>query len=104
MRAPLEATETLMPDQMDMDRIRCLFETCMEVKGNLLRQVDLWLSTDPNTNWKNEMQDDAGIGLVVHAFFDRISDKVRCNRHFFLFFILFVLQGCSRFKMPTVPN
>ena len=29
MPAPLEATETLMPDQMDMDRIRCLFETCM---------------------------------------------------------------------------
>lgn len=53
-----------------MDRIRYLFETCIGiwgVKGTFLRQVDLWLSTDPSTNWKKEMQDDAGIGLVVQV-------------------------------------
>ena len=33
MRAPLEGNESLMPDQMDMDRIRCLFETCMELRA-----------------------------------------------------------------------
>ena len=36
-----------------------------------------------------EMQDDAGIGLVVHAIFDRISDNLRCNRHFFIFLFYF---------------
>lgn len=33
MPAPLEATETLLPNLMDTDRIRYLFETEMRVMG-----------------------------------------------------------------------
>ena len=62
-----------------------------------MRQVDLWLSTHPNTNWKNEMQDDAGIGLDVHAIFDRISDKLPCNRHF-LFSLFYFFAGVQPFQ------
>ena len=35
MPAPLEASETLMPNVMDMDEVRCLFETETRVRGNL---------------------------------------------------------------------
>ena len=34
MPAPLEATETLMPELMDMDKVWYLFETRMRVRGN----------------------------------------------------------------------
>ena len=33
MPAPLEASETLLPNVMDMDRMWCLFETQMRVRG-----------------------------------------------------------------------
>ena len=45
MPAPLEATETLMPELMDVDKIRYLFETRMRVRGNFDVRDSTWFPT-----------------------------------------------------------
>ena len=45
MPAPLEATETLMPELMDVDKVRYLFETRMRVRGNFDVRDCTWFPT-----------------------------------------------------------
>lgn len=109
MRAPLEATETLMPDQMDMDRIRCLFETCMGLKGNFcVRSICGCLQMQvPIGNGRLRCKMTQGLDwLYMQTFFDfelATSSDVT-DTFLFSYSFLFFLQGCRRFKMHTAPN
>ena len=96
MPAPLEATETLMPEWMDMDRIRYLFETRMRVRGNFHLRDCIWLSTNPGTNWKKEMQDDADIGLVLLGLLIELATDS--------YVTIFFTGVCGRFKIPMAPK
>ena len=54
MPAPLEATETLLPNVMDTDRVRDLFETGMRVKGRFCVRLFV-VVYKPNT--KNQLEE-----------------------------------------------